>query len=342
MIGDLRRYAAANARVRTLLASLLGHSGVEALATYPAPSAVLDALAPTPYGSARNAPDAERALLDRLVEVGRAILGLVPVPERAFLRQYLLRHELENVKVLIRAVHRRVPWERIASHVLSLPGLATIKPRVLLAEAHDVANLVERLAASAYGPPLRAALHRLREAGPFALEVTVELDYYDRLWAATALLKRTDAECARRLLGVLFDILNLSWIARYRDALRLSPEEILNYTLRQGRYLTTEVRRALAEDPDQTWAAALARTPYGDLLGDVRAVGFEAASTALWRFLGTEIRRMLMGYPFHIGVPLGFLLAQEIEIRDLQMLLAAKTIGVPPPEILDHLASVLR
>ncbi len=340
MIGDLRRYAAANARVRTLLASLLGHSGVEALATYPAPSAVLDALVPTPYGNARNAPDAERALLDRLVDVGRAILGLVPVPERTFLQQYLLRHELENIKVLIRAVHRHVPWERIASHILSLPGLATINPRALV-EAHDVPTLVERLAASAYGPPLRAALHRLREAGPFALEVTVELDYYDRLWAATGMLKRTDAECARRLLGVLFDILNLSWIARYRDALRLSPEEILNYTLRQGRYLTTEVRRALAEDRDQAWGAALARTPYGHLLGDVQGLGFEAASTALWRFLGTEIKRMLMGYPFHIGVPLGFLLAQEIEIRDLQTLLAAKTIGVPLPEILDHMASVL-
>jgi V/A-type H+-transporting ATPase subunit C len=339
MIGDLRRYAAVNARVRALLATLLGFNGLEALTTYPSQSAVLDALLRTPYGTVGNTPYAERALLDRLVGVGRAVLGLVAGPEREFLRQYLLRHELENLKVLIRAVHRHDSWESIAPYILPLPGIATINPRAL-ADAHDVRDLVARLSATAYGPPLRAALHRLREAGPFALEVTVELEYYDRLWSTADTLKRADARCARRLLGILFDILNLNWIARYRDALRLSPEEVLNYTLRQGRWVTTEVRRALAEETGQAWDMALARTPYGRLLSDVHTQGFEAASTGLWRFLGAEIRRTFMGYPFHIGVPLGFLLVQEIEIRDLQILLAAKSIGVPGPEILDHVASL--
>lgn len=344
MTGDVRRYAAANARVRTLLASLLGRAGLEALSTYPSPAALLEALLRTAYGSTLAAAPPERGLLQRLVAVGRAVTDLLSGAEQAFLRQYLLRLEVDTLKVLIRAVHLHHPWERIEPYVLSLPGIATIDPRAL-ATAHDLGDLVARLAGSAYGAALHAALHRLQEAGPFALEVAVELDYYERLWMTVDTLASEDRARAQRLLGVLFDILNLGWIARYRDASGLSPEEIMNYTLRQGRWLTLTVRRALAEapspaEPARAWDAALARTPYARLLTDLQTVGFDAASAGLWRFLAAEAQHMLSGYPFHIGVPLGFLLAQEIEIRDLQILLAGKAIGVPGAEILEHLATV--
>jgi V/A-type H+-transporting ATPase subunit C len=344
MIGELRRYAAANARVRSLLPTLLGRSGLESLSTYPSRGAVLDALLRTPYASPVPASPPERGALEHLVSAARAVLRLLPDPERAFLRTYLLHYEIENLKLVIRAVHCREPWGQVAPYILGLPGLATVDPHAL-AEARDIRDLVERLATTPYGPALRGALHRLREAGPFALEVAVELDYYDRLWAAADTLRPTDAARARHLLGILFDVLNVGWIVRYRDALGLSPEEILNYTLRQGRWVTLEVRRALAGapgfgDPDHTWEVALARTPYAPLLATAQGPGFDAAASLLWRFLAAESQRMLIGYPFHIGVPLGFLLTQEIEIRDLQIVLAGKSIGVPGPDIVDHLASL--
>ena len=343
MGSDLQRYAAANARVRTLLARLLGRTGLEALSTYPSHGAVLEALLRSGYGSALTAAPPERGLLQRLVAVGRAVMDLLSGAQRTFLRQYLLRLEVDNVKVLIRAVHGQYPWEGIEPYILPLPGVATVDPREL-ARSRDVADLVTRLASSAYGTALHAALHRLREAGPFALEVAMELDYYDRLWAATDTLAAGDRRCARRLLGVLFDVLNLSWIARYRDALELSPEEIMNYTLRQGRWLTLEVRRGLAAAPRTAELAAgwdaLARTPYARLLPGGSLAEFDAVSAGLWRFLAVESQRLLNGYPFHIGVPLGFLFTQEIEIRDLQILLAAKRIGAPGGHILERLASV--
>ena len=113
MVGDLQRYAAANARVRTLLARLLGRTGLEALTTYPSPSAVLEALLHTGYGSVLTAAPPERSLLQRLVAVGRAVTDLLSGPQRTFLRQYLLRLEVDNVKVLIRAVHGQHPWEQV-------------------------------------------------------------------------------------------------------------------------------------------------------------------------------------------------------------------------------------
>lgn len=340
MAGELRRYATANARVRTLLASLLGRTGLEALYGYPTTDVLLDALARTPYAAATNAAQvSERGLLDRLAAVGHAVLGTLADPERAFLRQYLLQHEVANLKIVIRAVHRHLAWEHIAPHLVPLPGIATIDP-AKLAAARDLRELVDLLIESAYGPALRAAEHGVDQAGPFALEVAIELDYYERLWAAVRTLRSADGAPARALLGILFDVLNLGWIARYRDALSLSPEEILNYTLRQGRWITTDIRRDLAENPRTPWVVTLAHTPYGPLLAEAETRGFDAVSARLWRFLALEIQRTLARYPFHIGVPLGFLLAQEIEIRDLRVLLAAKSIGMSSAETLDRVATV--
>ena len=339
MVGDLRRYAAANARVRALLSTLLGHSGLEALCGYPSTDAVLDAIVRTPYGSAAPGhTPSDHSLLARLGEVGRTVLSLLDDPERAFVREYLLHHEIDSLKVIIRGLAQHLPAEALAAYLVVWPGVSTIAIREL-ATAHDLRDLVERLGNTPYGSALRAALHRVDTAGPFALEVALEIDYYERLWASTATLRSADCSRAQHLLGILFDVLNLGWISRYHT-LALSAEEIMNYTLRQGRWLTIKVRRHLAENPGGAWTAALARTPYATLLSDVPAHSFDTASVALWRFLAGEIQRALTGYPFHLGVPLGFLLAQEIEIRDLRVLLAAKGIGLPGTEILEHLATV--
>jgi len=336
--GDLRRYAAANARVRVWLSTLLGRRGLEVLCGYPSAAAVLDALARTPYGvAAGGLTPTDHNLLMRLGHAGRILLDLLVEPERTFVRLYLLHYEIANLKVVIRAIAQRLSPQSLTAYLDVWPGIATVAP-LELARAHDLRTLVERLADTPYGAALAAALHRAEEAGAFAIEVALELDYYERLWAAAATLRRADRERAEHLLGILFDILTLSWISRYHAA-GLSAEEILNYTLRQGCWLTPEIRRRLAETRGAAWTDVLARTPYAALLGDVPTRSFDAVSVALWRFLAGEIHRSLRGYPFQIGVPLGFLLLQEIEIRDLRVLLVAKGIGVPGSDILERLAT---
>ena len=203
----------------------------------------------------------------------------------------------------------------------------------------DLHELAARLEGTAYGNAAAAALHRVEAAGSFALESALEIDFYERLWARTTALRAADAARAQRLLGMLFDLLNLAWIARYRDALALSREEILNYTLRQGRWISTAVRAALADSPPGVWSA-LAATPYAAFFVDSREGTTDLALVKLWRVIGIEIERGFRVYPFHIGVPLGILLAQEIELHDLRVLLAAKALGLTRELAFEHVATV--
>ncbi len=335
MRGELSRFAAANARARSIRATLLGRASLESLYALPTAPALLDALSHTAYEEgAQGKGMSEADVRRRIGRVGRALLATLEGPERAFVRDVLLRHEVESVRLVIRAVAGQLGWARIAPYVLALPGIASIDARDL-ASSRDLRDLIDRLAGTAYYAPVQ----RLGSAAPFALEIAVELDAYERLWRGAGELRPADCAHARHLLGILFDVLNLGWIARYRHALGLAPEEILNYTLREGRWLSAQDRCRLAEVGADSWGAALAHTPYGALVDEAGRRGFDAVSGALWGLLATEIGRELRAEPFHIGVPLGLLLELEIEVRDLRVLIAAKALSLPSGEVFERLAS---
>jgi len=339
MKSDLTRYAAANARLRCFLPSLLGRSGLDALYATPSFEALRESLARTVYGAVMTVGvPLDGAVRQRIAIVGRALLAMLADPERSFILVFLLRHEVEILKLVVRAIHHHVAWQSVAPYVFPLPGIGTIDA-ASLAQTPDVPALADRLAGTPYEAAVRDARHRLAAAGPFAVEVALELDYYERLWAHAGRLCGMDAVLARQLLGQLFDLLNINWIVRYREVLGLSPEETLNYTLREGRWLSTALRLRLAEDP-QRLESVLARTPYARLLHPGEGRDFNAFSAALWRLLAQAAQRAMGGDPFHIAGPLAFLLTLEIEVRDLRILLAAKQLAVPAGEVAAQLATV--
>jgi vacuolar-type H+-ATPase subunit C/Vma6 len=340
VISQLGHYAAVNARVRTLLAGLLGRSGLDALYTYPTRAAMLQALARSAYGGAlAAAARPETGLRGRFVQNAISLLVLLKEPEREFLRRYCLWHEVENLKIVIRAVAHRIDRSLVESRLLPLGAIATVDPRALL-DATDLNHLAERLGDSAYGPVLAGALGAEGAATPFALEVAVEWDYRERLWEATTALTASDRDSARQLLGVLFDILKLCGIGRFRDVLGLAPSEIVAHLPSRGRWIGAARSHALAEDKASGWQAVLSRTPYADFAFEADGGDFESAIPLAWRRLAAEAQRKLSSYPFEIGVPLSFLLLQEIEIRDLGRMLAAKDMQLPADAVADRIATL--
>jgi vacuolar-type H+-ATPase subunit C/Vma6 len=337
---ELRHYAAVNARVRTLLAGLLGRAGLEALYTYPTPAAMFQALARSAYGEALAvAARPEAGLRGRFVQNALAVLALLEEPERDFVRCYCLWHEVENLKIVIRAVAHRVARRLVESHLLPLGPMATVDPGVLL-DAADLHDLAGRLGESLYGRAVAGAFRREAGATPFAVEMAVEWDYWERLWEATKGLTASDRDSAQNLLGVLFDILNLCRIGRFRDVLDLPPAEMVAFLQSHGRWIGAARCRALAKDKTSGWQAVLSRTPFADFASAADVGDFEAAIPLAWRRLATEAQRKLSGYPFEIGVPLSFLLIQEIEIHDLGLMFAAKDLQLPADAVADRMATL--
>jgi vacuolar-type H+-ATPase subunit C/Vma6 len=321
--------------VRSWLPGLLGRSGLEGLYSFPSSPAMREALRHTAYGADIEPPARVRA---RVASAGLAIRRFLGARERGLIEGYLRHHEVDNLKLLIRATSGHERWSDVAQRFVPLGDIASFDPQGL-ARCGDLPALVQALAATPYGPALKGALPRLADGGPFVLEVAAELDHYERLWEAAAALRARDAARAQALFGLLYDALNLSWIGRHRGEMGLSPEETLNYSLRQGRWVTVEVRRRLVEERPVNWGAALAGTPYGRFVPELQRDGFDAAAPGLWQLVARAARAELRGYPFHIGVPLGFLMLLDLEVRDLEVLMACKELGSPVAEALGQLVA---
>jgi vacuolar-type H+-ATPase subunit C/Vma6 len=161
--------------------------------------------------------------------------------------------------------------------------------------------------------------------------VALDLDYWRRLWVEAKKLSGLDREQATKIIGSLLDMNNLMWAIRYKIYHKLSEEELINYTLPFGFRVRDEDVRAIAAGADV--AAIISRT--FPAITDVNALldnphtGLPKLEVQLKRQLMRQCVAAFIGNPFHIGVPLAFLILSDLEIQDLIILIEAKSSDVP-------------
>jgi len=74
----------------------------------------------------------------------------------------------------------------------------------------------------------------------------------------------------------------------------------------------------------------------GTLLHDPH-IGLPELELQFQRHVADQCRNAFSGYPFHIGVPLAYLVLNEMEIQDLTVLIEAKAAHMPAEEFQPHL-----
>lgn len=351
MIGlDAARYAAANGRVRGLYSRLLSESHWRDLIGAPDLAATLSLLRTTIYSDVIASAEQrgltlvrlERRLLGKAALNCRHAMAFTSGGTHTLILVWWQHFELENLKAVFRGVEQGMEPEEIRRFLIPLGEYSTLPWETLLNE-RSISNLVDDLNKTHYINPLRVAWPAYqREQAVFPLEVALDIRYYRDLAAAIKHLKGDDREQAQRLLGTWLDILNILWAYRYRVYYGLSAEEIVNYTLwhtfRTNIGLVREI--ALGADPRDVLArvwggSTLDLSPlnaYQDQLQMMPAL--EMLLQRYWRRLA---RRALEGYPLRLGSILGYLVLQELEIKDLITLLEGKGMNWSPERIHEHL-----
>jgi vacuolar-type H+-ATPase subunit C/Vma6 len=135
------------------------------------------------------------------------------------------------------------------------------------------------------------------------------------------------------------DMNNLMWVIRYRVYHNLSEEELINYTLPFGFHVHDEDIRAIAAGVDI--ASVVERvypavTDVGVLLAEPRS-GLPQLEIKLKRHVMKQCLAAFSGNPFHIGIPLAFLILSDLEIQDLTVLIEAKSSKMPDEEYQPYL-----
>ncbi len=345
MAGGVSGYAAINARVRVMYSYLLTAEDLERLSQVPDLPALVAALRQTAYGpyleALRERELTPQAIIHqikrRLADAYQSVINVAPFETRSLFVQLYRYYEVNNLKAVLRGIvsgpergSEQSLWERV-EEVLFPYGPMTVLPAQAMVESGSVASAVELLRGTPYYDVLSFAMRRYNaEQSLFPLEVALDLYYWRQLWQEASKLLGADHGPALRIVGSLLDMNNLMWAIRYRVYQHLSEEELINYTLPFGYHVSDEDIRSIAAGADLS--AIISRLYPG--LPDVNSLleepkrGLPILEQRIKRYLMEQCMAAFVGNPFHVGVPLAFLVLADLEVQDLTVLIEAKFTGV--------------
>jgi V/A-type H+-transporting ATPase subunit C len=332
-------YSAVHARVRALYSRMLSPEEWIGLCDAASFAALIALVKDTVYGpyllevkdKDLTSRRAVYQIKKHLANAYMTVIRLAPKHSRIVLEQLYRHFEVDNLKAVLRGVTTGASWEEVR-YVLFPLGSFTALSAQAITEAGSMGAAVERLRGTPYYRTLSHAMERYTaERNLFPLEVALDLDYWRELWHDVNQLTKRDRAEALRILGSLLDTNNLMWAARYQVYHHLSEEEIINYTLPFGYQVRDAHIRAIAAGAD---IAHIVAQVYPDLT-DVESLlqeprsGLPHLELQLQRYVVEQCRAAFIGYPFHIGIPLAYVVLNEMEIQDLTQLIEAKSLQIP-------------
>jgi V/A-type H+-transporting ATPase subunit C len=340
-------YAAISARVRAMYSFLLSEQDFLRLSGAPDFPSLIGLLKQTAYGpylETLKDKDLTPRRVDlqikgRLADSYHSIIHTSPEHVRPLLKQLYRYFEVGNLKAVLRGIVTDPSWERL-DDVLFPMGSLTVLPAQAMVESGSIASAVELLHGTVYDETLSFAMKRYgTEQNLFTLEVALDLFYWRQLWNEAKKLQALDRDQALRIIGSLMDMNNLMWVIRYRVYHDLSEEELINYTLPFGYRVRDEDIRAIAAGVDIASVVERvfpAMTDVGTLLAEPRR-GLPLLEIKLKRHVMKQCLAAFTGNPFHIGIPLAFLILSDFEIQDLTVLIEAKSSNIPDEEFQPYL-----
>jgi V/A-type H+-transporting ATPase subunit C len=345
--GGTSGYAAIHSRVRVMYSALLTPSLEASLREAADLPGLVGLLKNTVYGPyLKDMEDKDispRTMIyrikNRIADVYLTIIHSVPSHTRPLVSELFRRFEMDNLKALLRGIVAGSPWEQIRDILFPMGSLAVLPAQKML-EAGTVEAAAAQLSQTPYYETLTNAMKRYsEEQSLFPLEVALDLNYWYKLWVGVNQLPGQDQAQALRIIGPLVDMTNLMWAIRYRVYYHLAEEEIVNYTLPFGYHVRDEEIRAIAAGADIARIVANIYPGLSDLenLLEEPEHGLPKLELQLQRRIKTQFKPVFSGYPFHIGLPLAFVVLNELELQDLTVLIEAKSIRMSVEEFSPYL-----
>ena len=326
-----------NARVRGMRSRLLSEAFFADQLAADGFAALTSALAQSPY--AREFEEArgefgplaavDAALARNYVHTTETLLGAASGAARELISLLLWRHDLANLKAVVRGLHASRPADAVMAAVLAA-GTLTAPLLRSMAGAADVAAAGQLLALAKH--PLaeafrRGAARHQADRDLLAFEVALDQAFYRHLTEAAQALPAPVG--FRRLVTLELDAANLRTALKRRGA----AGDHKRYYLAGGRDLSLSLFETIAMGesaaPLPTLTGALA-----PLSGSVAAGEVEGRLVSI---LDRTARRLALD-PLDVGLVTDYLRRKERETAQLRLLARGKYYGVPRADLERELA----
>ena len=339
----LARYAESNVGIRSMRSTLVSTADFETLARASSPGAAWNFVRKTAFGTLlpdvdwKDLHTAEQYIRHAsALQFRRSIRRLQGRP--ATVATLLLsRWDLDNLQIALRTWHGR------DSEQSSGAPIACYAHRIPLDNIVSAQSLVEIIAAlegTPYATPIAAALSEHEKShSMFAIELSLEKDFYARLIDATTELGGADARDGLAMLGAEIDLLNLAWIARILRAPQAALVE-LPHVLIPGSSKLSKSLKACGTSRDRFAQVSNDYVRRVVPLHDDTASEMQRLTlleNAVAEAVEALARRQFERFPFRVASVYAFYLLVRLEMKNLIAIFAGKAIGMSESEILKRL-----
>jgi V/A-type H+-transporting ATPase subunit C len=144
------------------------------------------------------------------------------------------------------------------------------------------------------------------------------------------------------MIGAEIDLANINWLVRFKGFYKLDAQRALACAIPEGIHLSPRaVAEAYALDNPSNVLGELVRRRYpglSGLLAPKESLESYARLVLIERILAEilllEVRHLLAGYPFTIGILLAYFVLKSAEIRRIKTVLNAKFYNWPEERIM--------
>lgn len=355
MTSLVRRYGFINAKLRARLTKLIDEHLIEQLIDAPTLEDALIFLRNTPFSAIESLytrsgdlKAGELELFNQEINLYRELEKYLEGEVLDMIRALALYGEIENVKNGLRLFFDHTLRGRDieeAALFLYPHRIEHAIDAVRLAHAHNLDEAVQLLAESPYGQIVDRHRESI-ETGQSLFQVEIALDqyYYNNLIEKAGALNKRDRRIALRLIGIEIDLLNISWVVRFRNFYRLPQETVLGLAIPHGHTIDQDaLREVYASENVTRILQGIITKKYPSLAVFLSSEAGDTNSRILLieqvldQILMLEVRRILSGYPFSIGIILAYFILKRRDIRRIGTVLNAKQYNMKKERIRDIL-----
>lgn len=353
MAGPVQRYGFINAKLRARLSKILSEEFIGEMARAHSLSEAVQLLAGTDFAAVGSVYDrtgdlkmAELELVRREARLYLELEGLVKGEVQAIVFALAERFEIEQLKQALRLwfdAHVRERRIDTAAGYLLRDRQHRDLPLDEILNAPSLAEVVAALEGTPYAALVGAQAAEVeRSRNLFRVELALDQYFYRQLLAAVSGLKPRDRAVAERLIGAEIDLANINWLIRFKSFYKLPAQQALAFAIPSGLALSPEaVAEAYSSDNPTAVLGELVRKRYSSLSSLLTPQEYTESyarlvmvERILAEILLLEVRHLLAGYPFTIGVILAYFVLKSAEIRRVMTVLNAKFYGWPEERIM--------
>ncbi|SHJ64829.1 V-type ATPase subunit [Paramaledivibacter caminithermalis] len=244
-MGSVRRFAAINTKIRSLEGRLLTQEdynklifmkNVGDIANYLKDKTAYNKVLENVNTASIKRDQLELLLKKYIVKQYEKLIHFFTDEYRRLFKTLFLRYEIEDLKIFLRAVDREESLRHVKDLIVYSGIYSTIDYEAL-SSSKNLEELINNLKNTIYHNVLKSYTREVPEKRLFYMEMSLDRLYFKLLTDVVEKLDKRDRDILRELLGKNIDLMNLQWIYRGLKFYRLSPEELINYTLHKGYYL---------------------------------------------------------------------------------------------------------